>query len=193
MTDTATQRPTCLIAMRQIIAVLLAAAVIVSVTTPVRAEPNTRLQQLLQQDGADRMGTRGRPWDPKITQRDAERAAAVREELRAGRLKVTKDFYAAALIMQHGDSPDDFRLANALSWLAYSLADDPEAVPAREAAWLYSATWDRMLISLERKQWYGTQRPRDPVTNMPGEQFPVEEGAATPRDKARFSGPRYGY
>jgi hypothetical protein len=84
-------------------------------------------------------------------------------------------------------------LANALSWIAYSMADDTDSVPAREAGWLYSTTWDRLLISLDRKQWYGTQRHRDPKTFMPGSLYPQEEGAAAPQDKERFSGPRFGY
>jgi len=154
------------------------------------AAPNERLQQLLQEDVADRANTRGKPWDPKITARDAERAAAAREELKAGRIREAKDFYAAALIFQHGETPDNLRTANALSWLAYSMAEDKDAVPAREAGWLYAASWDRLPIALNQKQWYATQRHRDPVTFRPGDLYPQEAGAATPEDKARFSGPR---
>jgi hypothetical protein len=157
------------------------------------AQPNERVQLLHQQDGADRIQSRGKPWDPKVSERDAERAAAVREELKAGRLKEAKDFFAAAMVLQHGTGPDDYRLANALSWIAYSMADDPESVPAREAAWLYAASWDRLLLSLDRKQWYGTQSIRNPLTFQPGQLLPMEEGAATPKDKERFSGPRFSY
>lgn len=110
--------------------------------TLAHAQPNERLQALRRQDGADRTNSRGKPWDPAVTARDAQRVAAVREELKAGRLRDVKDFYAAALILQHGETPDDFRLANALSWLAYTLADDSDTVPAREAGWLYAASWD---------------------------------------------------
>jgi len=161
--------------------------------TLAHAQPNERLQALRQQDGADRTNSRGKPWDPAVTARDAQRVAAVREELKAGRLRDARDFYAAALILQHGETPDDFRLANAMAWLAYTLADDPDTVPAREAGWLYAASWDRLLISLGSRQWYGTQRHRDPATHQPGDALPTDDGAASPRDKDRFSGPRYSY
>jgi hypothetical protein len=172
---------------------LVGTCLVAVLCSPVQAQTNTRIQQLMQQDSADRANSRGRPWDPKVTERDRQRAAAVREELKAGRLKDAKDYYAAALIMQHGEQPDDYRLANSLSWIAFSMAEDPESVPAREAAWLYSASWDRLLLSLGRKQWFGTQRIRDPLTFGPGDHYPIEDGAAAPRDKERFSGPRYAY
>ncbi len=153
--------------------------------------PNLKLQNLLQDDQSDRLSVQGKPWKTQITERDMARAKAVRSEIAAGNLKEAKDYYAAALILQHGQKPDDLRLANALSWIAYEMAENKESVPAREASWLYAMSWDRLMLKLNKKQWYQTQYARDPVTFTRGSLLPFDPSAATKMDLERFSGPRY--
>lgn len=109
----------------------------------------------------------------------------------SGNLREVKDFYAGAMILQHGQGPDDFRLANALSWIAYEIAEDKESVPAREAAMLYAMSRDRLMLSLKQKQWYKTQYVRDPITHGRGNLLLSDATAAAPEDMERFSEPRY--
>ena len=78
------------------------------------------------------------------------------EDLRASGIKTARDYFHAAMIFQHGDSPDDIRLAHSFATIAASLEPD---LP--NANWLKAATWDRLLLNFDQPQWYGTQFVRD--------------------------------
>jgi hypothetical protein len=85
-----------------------------------------------------------------IRKQDAERRARGRQLLDAGELRSGTDFYRAAFIFQHGSTPDDFLLAHTLAVIA-------AARGRSDATWIASATLDRYLQSIGRRQIYGTQ------------------------------------
>jgi hypothetical protein len=66
--------------------------------------------------------------------------------------KTANDFFHAAMVLQHGDSPLDYKLSNELCKKAVAL--DPNH---KVAKWLAAASWDRYLHSIGKPQWYGTQ------------------------------------
>lgn len=171
---------------------LLAALLLQSAAAlPLHAQPanNASLQALMIDDQRDRTGSRGKPWNPEVDVRDRERREAGLAELRAGRVLTSTDHYNLAMLMQHGEHSDDYRLAHALAWTAYTMRED--GVPKREAGWLAAAAMDRLLISLGRPQWYGTQYHRDPVTNRPGDRYPYDETALSPAERNKLLAPLF--
>ena len=87
-----------------------------------------------------------------IGARDSLRLAKAHDLLRSGVVRTSHDYLRAALLFQHGESADDFRLAYSLAWIASSLDGSN-----KEARWLSAAAWDRLLMKLGHPQWYGTQ------------------------------------
>jgi hypothetical protein len=85
------------------------------------------------------------------------------------------DLFRAALIMQHGSSPEDFALAHELA--SKLLAMDPQDSRSKQ---LFAVTKDRNLLSLGRKQLYATQYV---VENNVLRLSPVEDDATV--DEAR--------
>jgi hypothetical protein len=98
-------------------------------------------------------------WE-SIAYRDEEREQAVRELIKMKKLTTGEDFYHAAMILQHGTSPDDYLLAHDLSVIAISKGED-------NAKWLAAASLDRFLIGIGRSQRYGTQFRSDRSFNPP--------------------------
>ena len=118
---------------------------------------NEQLRTIVHADQDERQSL-GRPDDWKgMMQRDAQRRVQVHAELAAGRVRTSADFYNAALVMQHGQGLEDIRMAHALATIASSL--DPLD---RSARWLKAASWDRMMTTQGKSQWYGTQYRQDP-------------------------------
>jgi hypothetical protein len=68
----------------------------------------------------------------------------------SGALRSGDDFWHAAFIFQHGDTPEDYLLAHSLAIVA-------AAHGRRDAAWIAAASLDRYLMRIGRKQVYGTQ------------------------------------
>ncbi len=61
------------------------------------------------------------------------------------------DYYHAAVILQHSDKPEHYKLANELCSKAIDLGE-------KRAKWLYAATFDRYLLNTgEKYQKFGTQ------------------------------------
>ena len=58
----------------------------------------------------------------------------------------------AALVFQHGGTPETARLAHALATVAYQMNNENKA-----AKWRSAASWDRLMMTLKRPQWYATQ------------------------------------
>ncbi len=87
-----------------------------------------------------------------------------------GGLRTAQDYLRAAYLMQHGPDKDDPRIAHAMASLSWEL--DPHN---KEARWLMAASWDRLMMSMGRPQWYGTQ------FDKPSEKFPWTLGAVDPR------------
>jgi hypothetical protein len=143
---------------------------------------NEQLRAIVQADQAERE----KEWKPEdwqgIVQRDAERRAKVQIELAAGRVQTSSDFFNAGLVMQHGQSLEDIRMAHALATIAASL--DPSN---RTAKWLKAASWDRMMSTQKKPQWYGTQYVRD--ADGKWALYVVDETAVTDEDRAALGAP----
>jgi hypothetical protein len=82
------------------------------------------------------------------------RRAEVRKLLEEGKLTSGEDFSDAALIFQHGQTPEEFLFAHVLAVEALIRGDSADK-------WLIAATLDRYLHAVNRPQVFGTQYPGD--------------------------------
>lgn len=131
---------------------LVAIVLLLLQSTTTTPADNAELKDLFEQDQAIRQG--------ESFFKDAERAHAFdrMRRLRVLRLldddvpKTANDFFHAAMVLQHGDSPLDYKLSNELCKRAVAI--DPMH---RGARWLAVASWDRYLGSIGKPQVYGTQ------------------------------------
>jgi hypothetical protein len=80
------------------------------------------------------------------------RRAEVRKLLDEGKLTSGEDFSDAALIFQHGQTPEEFLFAHVLAVEALIRGDSADK-------WLAAATLDRYLQAVNRPQIFGTQYP----------------------------------
>ena len=85
------------------------------------AASNDQLREIMYADQVDRQVEPDPGQWKDICKRDAARRAKVQDELAAGRVQTSADFYNAALVMQHGDTLEDIRMAHALATIAASL------------------------------------------------------------------------
>jgi hypothetical protein len=90
--------------------------------------------------------------DQEMGTHDVARRAEAAQLLAAGKLTTAEDFFDAALIFQHGTTPNDYLLAHVLAIDA--LAKDNTKRQYRNLAAL---TLDRYLQSAGKKQIFGTQ------------------------------------
>lgn len=84
-----------------------------------------------------------------ILARDAERRTRVLALLQAGKVMTAEDLDAAALILQHGQTPDDFLLGHELAVVQSVLEGKP--------AQMIALSEDRFLERIGRKQRFGSQ------------------------------------
>lgn len=146
-------------------------------------ESNQELADLHIQDQVDRKrGVDAIDWSV-VSKRDQARRQSVLAILRAGRARSSNDFYSAALVFQHGETPDEAKLAHSLAVVSANLNPDNG-----EARWLVAATWDRYMMRLNRPQWYGTQFSKDPATGL-WVLYTVDETAVTDEQRERHGVP----
>ena len=146
------------------------------------ARDNPELRSIREADQADRRSTPASDTWRGVMQRDSERRTRVLEILKDGQLSTAWDYYNAALVLQHGGSSEDIRLAHSLSTIALTL--DPEH---KRAKWLLAASWDRLMLYFKQPQWYGTQS----VPDSSGRNilYPVDPDAITDADRAALGVP----
>lgn len=84
----------------------------------------------------------------------AARREFVRRLIRAGGLATAEDYVNGALLLQHGDSPEDFLLAHVLATIAGFKG-------SRSGRLLSAAALDRYLLSVGQPQAFGIQPTRD--------------------------------
>jgi hypothetical protein len=109
---------------------------------------SAELQALFEADQADR---RIVPPDWLVVgPRDRGREARVHEMLEADLVVTALDYYNAAMIYQHAPGIEGSALAHELAMISASMGND-------RARWLAAASWDRLLVRLERGQRFGTQ------------------------------------
>ena len=106
--------------------------------------------RLYAEDQSDRMPGNGKPIDWSIVgPRDRKREARVKELYEAGSLRTGKDFFRAAMVLQHASRPEDYLLAHEFCLAALAKGD-------QDARWLGR---DRGPLPHEfgRPQRFGTQ------------------------------------
>ncbi len=109
------------------------------------------LAKLYDEDQSDRLPGGGKPIDWSVVgPRDRRREARVKELYEAGSLRTGKDFYRAAMVLQHAMRPEDYLLAHEFCVVALARGD-------KDARWLAAATEDRYLMNIGRPQRFGTQ------------------------------------
>jgi hypothetical protein len=82
------------------------------------------------------------------------RRAEISTLLADGKITTGEDFSDAALIFQHGQTPDDFLFAHILAVEALIRGGSADK-------WIAAATLDRYLQAVNRPQVFGTQYPGD--------------------------------
>jgi hypothetical protein len=145
------------------------------------AGDDVEVTRLCAEDQADRQPQPGEAIDWKaVGPRDAARLARIKELYRAGSLHSGPDFHHAALVLQHGNDPEDFLLAHELCVVAVAKGE-------QDALWLCAASEDRFLMNIARPQRFATQYRSD----KPGEPmhlYQVGEGV-TDELRAAFRTP----
>jgi hypothetical protein len=122
---------------------------------------NAEMTAIFEADQADRRA--GKIDWSLVRSADEKRRTRTRALLEAGALQSGDDFYRAAFIYQHGNSPNDYLQAHLLAMIA-TARNNPKA------SWIASATLDRYLHAIGKAQVLGTQfqLPEDaPVTQEP--------------------------
>jgi len=140
-------------------------------------QPNEALRQITAADQADRSGPASSFDGLKVSPRDAERRKQVMAIMAKGEIRAAEDFFNAALVFQHGETPDDIRLAYALVTIASAMR--PERLGPKAAA---CSSWDRLLVQMGRPQWYGTQYTKSKSTGK-FELSPIDETAVTDEER----------
>jgi hypothetical protein len=118
----------------------------------------------------------------KVSAQDAARRVQVLDLIREGSVRTAEDYCNAALIFQHGDKVDEIRLAYSLATTSRAL--DPAS---KRCKWLSAAAWDRLLMRLNRPQWYGTQFTKSQDGKW--ELYLVDETAVSDSDRAELGVP----
>ena len=125
----------------------VAAAVLTALSSCATLKDNAVLQQLADQDQYDRVHN-----EPNEGSHDAAHQRQVRQLLATRQVHTGRDYFNAALILQHADSTRDYLLANELARKAVALHPQNQ-----EARTLVAQSWDRYQRSLGQPQWYATQ------------------------------------
>lgn len=141
--------------------ILMATVMVMALATPVLSQDpapvsdNPEMAAILAADQVvrqdlDAVLAGGREGALRIHAADAVRRQQVRALLEAGALRTATDFYSAALVFQHGDTPEDYLMAHTLAVAALGEG-------STESPWLAAATLDRYLQAVGQPQIYGTQ------------------------------------
>ncbi len=118
-------------------------------TLPIEWPTNAEMTAIFDADQTARK-TWSAQTAPAISDDDRKRRARTAELLKAGALHSADDFYHAAFVYQHGDTPDDFLLAHVLATVSLARGKT-------EADWIAAATLDRYLTGTNQPQIFGTQ------------------------------------
>lgn len=112
---------------------------------------NIVLQSLYVADQADRQSAQYFEKNYlEIGKRDKNRRHQVAQMIKSRELVDAIDFYHAAMVYQHGDTPNDYKKAHKLAKTSMDMGYHP-------ARWLFAASLDRYLFSQGKPQKFGTQ------------------------------------
>ena len=146
------------------------------------AADNTRLRDLFLADQAVRLAEPDAGDVLTATPKDLERQGAVLEQITAGALTTSADYFHAAVVFQHGATTENVALAYSLATIATRLQPTHP-----HAKFLTAAAWDRLMKRMGKPQWYGTQYMRGESGKY--ELYRIDEHAVTDQDRARLGVP----
>ena len=152
------------------------------------ATNNAELQKMRDEDQADREGEIDQAKMARMQVNDSVRQARTLEMIEEGAPKTGRDMHNAATVLQHGGTPDNYRLAHELSIAAIALGDTT-------ALWLVSRSYDRMLLSMGHRQRLNTQyggadaKPMPLDTTGVNDRIRVALGSRRLADAAKPPGP----
>lgn len=141
-------------------------------------QDNRRLVEIFEEDQGSR-SQENIDWGA-VAEQDRARRGEVLAIVRSGGLRTSRDYFHAAIIFQHGDEVDDYRLALSLAQLSSTL--DPQNTAAPQ---LVAAAWDRILMSKGAPQWYGTQYSRE-STDAPITLYTIDETMVSDEERIRM-------
>lgn len=141
---------------------------------------NSELLGLYQADRQERVShpRHGTPEYRAMRERDRQRRERAAELVREAVLVTGEDFYHAAWLFQHGDTPED-------AWNAHRLAHRSAELGHRPARWLAAAAYDRWRMYQGQPQKYGTQY----VTDGTRERLWDVEPETTDEERAQWDVP----
>jgi len=132
---------------------------------------NEELARLHREDQADRAPPNSKDIDWTVVgPRDKARLSRVKEIYTQNSIHTGADYYHAAMILQHGDVPEDFLLAHEFCVVAISKGKND-----KDTRWLAAASEDRFLMNIGRPQRFATQYRADPAT-APFRLYKVDNG-----------------
>ena len=132
---------------------------------------NEELKQLCDEDQSDRTLPEGKSINWAIVgPRDKARLKRVKDLYLQNSLQTANDYDRAALILQHGEEPEDFLLAHEF-WVVAIIKGKND----KDTRMLAAASEDRFLMNIGRPQRFGTQFRSE--GDGPIKLYPVSPGA----------------
>ena len=132
---------------------------------------NQELARLHREDQSDRTPSNAKDIDWAVVgPRDKARLSRVKEIYSQNQLHTGADYYHAAMILQHGETPEDFLLAHEFCVVAITRGKND-----RDTRWLAAASEDRFLMNIRRPQRFATQYTAEPIT-APFRLYKVDAG-----------------
>ena len=160
----------------------LAVACLLFVTFNGWAGDNPRLEELFKADQAARQAEPDEGDVLTATPKDLERQKAVLEQIAAGALTTSADYFHAAVVFQHGATTENVALAYSLATIATRMQPTHPY-----AKFLTAAAWDRLMKRMGKPQWYGPQYVKGRGGKY--ELYRVDEKAVTDQDRERLGVP----
>ena len=114
------------------------------------ATNNAELQKMRDEDQADRTDPIDQAKMARMEADDSVHLIRTLELIEEGAVKTGHDMHNAATVLQHGATPENYRLAHELTIAAIALGDTT-------ARWLVSRSYDRLLLSMGHRQRLNTQ------------------------------------
>jgi len=128
-------------------------------TAVMGGQTKSALRKIYDEDQKDRTGS--------DINGDANRREQIRQLIGDSKVQSGEDYYYAAFIFQHGQTPSDYLYAHILAVTAVSKGFN-------SGIWLCAATLDRYLQSVKQPQVFGTQY--ESVGDGPTTQDPYNKG-----------------
>jgi len=151
------------------------------------ATNDAELQRMRDEDQSDREGRLDMARLARMRTDDSIHVARTLRLLADGVPATGHDMQNAATVLQHGGTPDNYRLAHELTIAALALGDT-------SAVWLLARSYDRMLLSMGHRQRLNTQyggadgKPRPLDTTAVNDRIRLALGSRRLADAARAPG-----